>query len=169
MVEQRAQVEVPWGPGKGAKLVLSTEYVHLGCKLQANGMSLRAIEHRVAIAKPVFTALRKRLLLNDALSQADRMRLVLQGPVASLTHGSGMWDMAHGRTVVKARDAMMSIFRQCVRPLTGMSCRGLTNDEVCQLIESVRPAQSLQHSRMRLSISIAGLMDEYLLGVLVEE
>ena len=169
MVEQGAQVAIPCGPGKHAKLVLSTEYVHLGCRMQANGMSLRAIEHRLAIAKPVFAALRKPWLFNDALSQAERMRLVIQGPIASLMHGSGVWDMEHSRTVVKARDAMMSLFRQCVRPLTGMSCRGLTNAEVCRMLGAVQPEQSLQLSRMRVSISIAGLMDECLLGVLVEE
>ena len=169
MVEQNAQVEVPWGPGKGAKLVLSTEYVHLGCRVQANGMSMHAIAHRADIAKPVFAALRKRLLFNTALSQEERTRLVVQGPMASLLHGSGLWDISHGRTAIKARDAIMTIFRQCVRPLTGKSCRGLTNDEVCQLIGVVSPAISLRHSRMRLAISIAGLIDEYLLCVLVEE
>ena len=117
----------------------------------------------------VFVALRKRLLFNTALSRAERTRLVVQGPIASLMHGSGLWDISHTRTDAKARDAIMTIFRQCVRPLTGKSCRGLTNAEVCQLIGVVPPAMSLRYSRMRLAISIAGLLDEYLLCILVEE
>ena len=169
MIERQGVVVIPSGPGKGHTLRLVHTYVHLGCRLQANGQQLDAISHRQDIAQPMYAALRRRLLFNPNLTPAEKIRLVIQGPLASLLHGSGMLVASDPATVKKESAAIMRMYRQSVRPITGLSCRGLTNNEVCQLLAVLPPVSVLKYQRMRLSLSIAGLADDYLIGVLAEE
>ena len=169
MIERQGVVVVPFGPGKGHTLRLVNAYVHLGCRLQANGQQLAAIAHRQDIAQPVYAALRRRLLFNPNLTPVEKIRLVIQGPLASLLHGFGMLVTSDPATMKKSSAAITNMYRQSVRPVTGLSCRGLTNNEVCQLLAVIPPDSVLKYQRMRLSLSIAGLADEYLIGVLSEE
>ena len=169
MIERQGTVVVPFGPGKGHILRLVNAYVHLGCRLQANGQQLDAIAHRREIAQPIYRALRRRLLFNPNLTSLEKARLVVQGPMASLLHGSGMLVVSDVTTMRRSSEAIMNMYRQSVRPITGLSCRGLTNGEVCQLLAVLPPDSVLRYQRMRLSLSIAGLADAYLVGVLSEE
>ena len=168
-IEQQSCVQLPAGPGRGKHLQLVTEYTHLGSRLQANGQQVEAIAYRLSIAKPVFAALRKRLLFNGCLTCAERVRLMVQGPLASLLHGSGLWVTSDPVTARRAHEAIAGIYRQCVRPILGVSSRGLTNAEVCYALAVLEPADVLRFQRMRAVISIASLTDEYLIEVLAQE
>ena len=168
-VEQHCRVQLPSGPGKGKYLQLTSEYTHLGSRLQANGQQLAATDHRVSVAKPLFAALRKRLLFNACLTHAEKVRLLVQGPLASLLHGSGLWVTTDRKTACRAHEAISDMYRQCVRPILGISSRGLTNDEVCQALGVLPPAAVLRFQRMRATLSVASLADKYLAVVLAQE
>ena len=169
MIERQGVVVVPFGPGKGHTLRLVSAYVHLGCRLQANGQQLETIAHRQDIAQPIYAALRRHLLFNPSLTPVEKIRLVIQGPMASLLHGSGMLVVSDPATMRKSSAAITNMYRQSVRPITGLSCRGLTNHEVCQLLAVIPPVSVLKYQRMRFALSVARLADEYLIGVLAEE
>ena len=168
-IEQRGCVRLPSGPGQGKQLQLATSYTHLGSRLQANGQQVEAIDHRMSIARPVFVALRKRLLFNSCLSRVERIRLMAQGPLASLLHGSGLWVTSDAATARRAHEAITGIYRQCVRPILGISSRGLTNQEVCHALGVLEPVDVLRFQRLRAALSVAPLVDEYLIAVLVQE
>ena len=168
-IEQQGRVQLPRGPGQGKLLQLTVEYTHLGSRLHGSGQQTAAIAHRVSIARPIFTALRKRLLFNDCLSCKERVRLVVQGPLASLLHGSGLWVTTDKLTAHRAHEAISNMYRQCIRPILCLSSRGLTNDEVCCALNVLVPSDVLKFQRMRAVLSIAPLVDKYLVAVLVQE
>ena len=169
MIEQQGRVLIPFGPGKGKCLQLTSEYVHLGCRLQANGQQTSAICYRRSVAQPIFAALRKRLLYNPNLTKEEKIRLVVQGPLASFLHGSGLWVVAESHTRQRAFEFIGSVYRQCVRPLHQVSSRGLNTDEICSLLGVLPPELVLRNQRLRMSLSITALVDCYLAGVLAEE
>ena len=168
-LEQQGRVQLPSGPGQGKFLQLTLEYTHLGSRLQSSGQQTAAIAHRVSIAQPIFSALRKRLLFNDCLSCKERVRLVVQGPLASLLHGSGLWVTTDRGTAHRAHEAISNMYRQCIRPILGLSSRGLTSDEVCCALNVLAPSDVLKFQRLRAVLSIAPLADKYLVAVLVQE
>ena len=169
LVEQNGQIRVPFGPGRGKMLQLTNEYVHLGCRLHADGSQVNAIRHRRSIAQPIFSALRKRLLFNSNLSNTEKIRLVVQGPLASLIHGAGLWVTSDSHTSRQACEAIGTMYRQCVRPICQVSSRGLNNQEVCTLLTVLPPDMVLRNQRLRLSLSVSALVDSYLIVVLAEE
>ena len=140
---------------QGKKLQLTHSYVHLGyCTPMGFSQSphSNAMQHRP----------QKRLLLHRCLSREVKLRLAAQGPLASLLLGAGLWDVSHRATASKAsEEAVMNFYRQCVRPMCSVSCRGLNNEEVCQLIGGMPPNVILRHHRTRLSVSVASLVDYF--------
>ena len=168
-IEQQGSVQLPSGPGQGKFLQLVSEYTHLGSRWHASGLQTAAILHRLSIAKPLFAALRKRLLFNDCLKTGERVRLVVQGPLASLLHGAGLWVTTDKVTTRCAYEAIANMYRQCIRPILGISSRGLSNEEVCRALVVLEPVDVLRFQRMRASISIAPLVDDYLAAALAQE
>ena len=169
MIEQQGRVQLPRGPGQGKFLQLITEYTHLGNRWHASGQQVVAIAHRLSIAKPIFSALRKRLLFNSCLTCSEKVRLVVQGPLASLLHGSGLWVVTDRPTARRAHEAIANMYRQCVRPILNISCRGLTDTEVCCALVVLQPADVLKFQRMRTVLSVAPLVDGYLVAALSQE
>ena len=169
MIEQHGCVQLTHGPGQGKRLQLIAEYTHLGSRWRASGQQVSAIAHRLSIAKPIFAALRKRLLFNSCLSCAEKVRLVVQGPLASLLHGSGLWVTTDKATARRAHEAIANMYRQCIRPILNTSCRGLTDDEVCCALVVLRPADALKFQRMRTVLSVAPLVDDYIVAALSQE
>ena len=168
-IEQLGRVQLPFGPGQGKWLQLVSEYTHLGSRWHASGSQTAAIAHRLFIAKPLFAALRKRLLFNECLTRRERVRLMVQGPLASLLHGAGLWVTTDKATARSAYEAVANMYRQCVRPILGISSRGLSNEEVCQALVVLEPVDVMRFQRMRASISVAPLVDNYLVATLAQE
>ena len=168
-IEQMGRVQLPFGPGQGKWLQLVSEYTHLGSRWHASGSQTAAIAHRHSIAKPLFAALRKRLLFNDCLTRCEKVRLMVQGPLASMLHGAGLWVTTDKATARSAYEAVADMYRQCVRPILKISSRGLNNTEVCQALGVLEPADAIRFQRMRASISVAPLVDNYLAATLAQE
>ena len=68
-----------------------------------------------------------------------------------------------------AFEAVANMYRQCVRPILGVSSRGLSNEEICRALVVLEPVDVLRFQRMRASISIAPLVDDYLVATLAQE
>ena len=168
-IERQHRVQLPCGPGQGKLLQLVSEYTHLGNRRQASGQQVSAVAHRLSIARPVFAALRKKLLFNTCLTIPERVRLLVQGPLASLLHGSGLWVTTDKATARCAHEAISNMYRQCIRPILGISSRGLTNAEVCCVLGVLEPGDVLKFQRMRAVLSVAPLVDQYLVAVLTQE
>ena len=171
-IERCGLVDVPLRGRQSATLHLVDRYVHLGSLVCSHGGIIADIRHRAAIARSSFKAIHSRLLRNPCLSLAEKTRLIVQGPVASFLHGAGMWVMTYGRKgqAFKAVSGVISGFmRSSLRPLLGLSPRGLTDTEVCLLMRVLSPHLTLVVARLRHLVSVAEWLDDYALIVLLEE
>ena len=166
------RVEVPLLGKPGVSLHLVDRYVHLGSLVHASGHVVGDIRHRASLARASFKAIRARLLRNSCLSQTEKVRLIIQGPVASFLHGAGTWVMCNGRKgqAFKAfSGVLIGFMRSSLRPITGWSPRGLTDEEVCLLLRVLPPRLTLVVARLRHLASVAAWLDEYSLVVLLEK
>ena len=170
MVAQRGWAHIPGQRGEeGSKMRLTDHYVHLGSWVQADGAIAPDIRHRLSVAQPIFKAMRNKLLCNKHLQTHEKLRLVLQGPIASLLHGSGLWCLRRKDDFRAFNRAHMGIMRQCVRPLLGLSSRGLLDEEVCILLGVLAPEDALSFERTKAWISCARLLDVYEIDMLISE
>ena len=171
-IECCGRVEIPRRGKPSAWLHLVDRYVHLGSLMCSSGHVVADIRHRAAIARSSFKAVRDRLLRNPCLELAEKIRLVVQGPVASFLHGAGTWVMTNGRKgqAFKAFNGVLSGFmRSSLRPLLGWNPRGLTDVEVCLLLRVLCPSLTLVVARLRHLAGVAAWLDDYALAVLLEE
>ena len=166
------RVEVPLLGKPGVSLHLVDRYVHLGSLVHASGHVVGDIRHRASLARASFKAIRARLLRNPCLSQTEKVRLIIQGPVAGFLHGAGTWVMCNGRKGQAYKvfcGVLVGFMRSSLRPITGWSPRGLTDEEVCLLLRVLPPRLTLVVARLRHLASVAAWLDDYSLVVLVEE
>ena len=169
LIEKDGWVDVALAHGRTARLKLNDRYVHLGSLVTATVALTDEIKHRKAIAMPTFNALRRRVLHNKFLTASEKTRLVCQGPLASLMHGSGTWTERdeHDRRVYHG--TYMSIVRSCLRPVLGLTARSSNDEAVCLMMGILPPCQALIASRLRHACSIAKWVDMYTACMLVEE
>ena len=162
-----------WAPIKlrsgDAKLRLTHKYLHLGSLVREDGCILDDIKHRLSVAKPLFSALRKRVLFNPCLTVDEKRQLVLQGPFSSLLHGAGLWVLSNAREQAAFGGAYLAFARQCLRPLIGFSSRGLTDFEICMLMRMWTPEVALRVHRLRVAIAVSSWFGSYEVGLVVGE
>ena len=171
-IECCSRVEIPRRGKPSAWLHLVDRYVHLGSLICSSGHVVADTRHRAALAKSSFKAIRDRLLRNPCLELAEKVRPVVQGPVASFLHGAGTWVMTNGRKgqAFKAFNGVLSGFMpSSLRPLLGWNPRGLTDVEVCLLLRVLCPRLTLVVARLRHLAGVAAWLDDYALAVLLEE
>ena len=134
-------VSIELTSGKHVSLRLVQGYDHLGGRVCHHGNSLEDLQKRAGLAEAVFTRLKKTLLRNPELMACEKVGLVLSLVLRKFLFGSGMWilETAKDRRAFSAR--VMSFYRRSVWPIFGVSSQGLTDQEVCALLEVLTPEQ----------------------------
>ena len=70
-------------------------------------------------------------------------------------HGAGFWSLQTRREHHRFHTTMGQWYRSCMRPLLGISCRGLTDDEVWAALVVLSPCEILRLERCRLVLTAA--------------
>ena len=125
-------------------------YVHLGAVVAATAGDLEDIARRRSLARDMLRSQLK-LLRNPHLSHTEKVKLLLSVTVARFQHGSGLWELGFPAERRAYHSGYMEILRRACRPITGLSCRGMTDSEVCSCIgvlssEEARTVQLCRHA-----------------------
>ena len=157
-------VHLPGGDCRQLRCV--TQYTHLGTTREHTASSLAAISKREQQTREVLQPFRRRIMANHALSRPERQELFKSMILAKFLHGLGTLEMsgqqAYGTFVAK----YMGLVRSVVRPLYGVPCRRLTDDQVCSLLAVVTPREAADIAVMRTWACVAKRGDDYLHGCL---
>ena len=141
--------------GSTATLTITRQYVHLGGLVRDDENQFDDISRRKRQAHAMFAKLRKRLLFNLHLSKPEKLALLFALVHRSFLHGAGFWHLGTKKEAHLFHSTIMAWYRASVRPICGVSSRGLTDDLVLDLLGVLSPAEILCLEQCRLLIVAA--------------
>eukprot|EP00439_Symbiodinium_sp_Y106_P048541 s310_g6.t1 len=118
-------------------------YIHLGSVIDVTAGDAEDIARRRFLARDLLRA-QYRLLCNPHLSSQEKVQLLLAGPIARFQHGSGLWELRLPAERAAYQAGYMELMRRSFRPITGLTCKGLTDEEVCTCLGVLSGAEARQ-------------------------
>ena len=152
--------------GCSVKLALTRDYTHLGGVVRDDDGQQGDLERRRCLAQSTFAKLRKSLLFNPHLSASEKLNLVFSLVHRKFLHGAGFWKLASRRDGHVFHTAIGQWYRSCIRPVLGLSSRGLTDEEVCEALGVMNSSEILSVERSRLLLTAARFGEGALRAVL---
>ena len=110
------------------------QYTHLGTIRTTDASLLPELAFRARCTRELFLPVRARLLRNQNFSLAERQGFLASLVLARLMHNAGTWDLPCSEHFNAFARPYMSFLRGSIRPLYGVPCRRLSQEQVCALI-----------------------------------
>ena len=143
-------------------------YLHLGTTANFDGHHLDDVRRRKHLAEATFAPLYRRLLYNPWLSDIEKTRLVQTLVLNKFCHGSGLWRLDTKAAWHAFNAGYMSFVKRTIRPVTGLSCKFLNDDQACALVGVLSPSDALHHARVRQLWQMAASSDAFLWGSAIQ-
>ena len=135
-------------------LRLVPSYVHLGTVLNSELSEVANLKRRAGLLASAFKPIRNRLLNNPFLLPGEKRELILGRVIPCFLHGSGLWRLATAHEKEAAVGPLHSVFRQCIRPITGNSSAKMTQTEVLAALDLPSPEELLHVHRARAFLQV---------------
>ena len=152
--------------GQTAELTLARSYLHLGGLVRDDDCQFEDIDRRRQLAQAMYVRLRKALFFNCNLSASEKLALLFSLVHKKFLHGAGFWRLDTQRELQMYSKTIGQWYRSSLRPLTGLSCRGLQDDEIQCLLGVLGPSEIIAIERCRLLLVLANKGDAGLWDVL---
>ena len=136
------------------QLRLVPGYVHLGTFLNSELSEVANLKRRAGLLATAFKPIRNRLLNNPFLLPVEKRELVLGRVIPCFMHGAGLWRLATAHEKEAAVGPLHSVFRQCIRPITGNSSAKMTQAEVLAALDLPSPEELLHVHRARAFLQV---------------
>ena len=153
----------------GVELVLSDQYVHLGCLVTSENKQHAEVQRRQRLVEGIFQNLRKRVLHNPCLTSSEKTDLIESTIMNKFMHGAGTWSLLTDKAANAYRVAHMSFVRKSVRPLTKLSSKLMTDEEACAVTGLITPEERISMARARQLLVIAESGCRFLQGLVFGE
>ena len=142
------------------------QYTHLGTIRTADASLLPELVFRARYTRELFLPVRARLLRNQNFSLAERQGFLASLVLARLMHNAGTWDLPCSEHFNAFARPYMSFLRGSIRPLYGVPCRRLSQEQVCALTNCLLPSEALACARVRLLASLSRYPDPFVCAAL---
>ena len=124
-------------------------YVHLGTSINAELSETPNLKRRAQLLYAAFKPVKNKLLRNPFLLFHEKRELIMSRIIPCFLHGSGLWRLATRHEADAALGPLNSVFRQCIRPLTGYRAALLTEEEVLAALDLPSVAEQLRVNQVR--------------------
>ena len=143
-------------PGEmDSHICCTDQYVHLGSLRTCSAADWKDIDRRAKLAEPTFVKVRAHILRNHNLTWDERKGLLISLVLRKFMHGANTWTLKTQRERAKYESSYMSFVRRAMRPMTGLSTKLLSDEQVCDYLQVLQPLQALAVERVRLLLQIA--------------
>ena len=166
-VNPAISVELTSGACVEVRLVES--YLHLGGFVAQNGSPLLDVKSRRNGVRHVLHRLQVTLLRNAELTVGEKRQLLIGLVVRKFAYGAGSWVLQTQAESQAFRSAVMSIYRQVLRPILQISSAFLNDHEVCCVLGDLSPEQLLRVELARQLAVVAAHGDGFLWDVVLAE
>ena len=161
-VDGAATVNVALPAGRQVLLRCVSEYVHLGTTRRYNANCEAAIVRRDGLAREKFQAFKRHVLANGHLTCRERQELFKAVILARFLHGLGTLEFPCDKVRTLFTRKYMGLVRGAIRPLHGVPCRRLTDEQACALMGVVTPQEATHVAVARTLTYVASKGDPYL-------
>ena len=144
LCESAAQHVVQLTPGQKVTLHITNKYVHLGALLDSTCDDAAAMRYRASLMREMLGPMKK-LCRNQHLPEPLKRHLLCSMPLARLRHGSGFWRTTQRLSQQLYRRIYAEAPRRLLRPITGLSTQGLTDDDVYTVLQ-IASADEARHA-----------------------
>ena len=134
LCESAAQHAVQLAPGRTVTLHITSKYVHLGALLDSTSDDAAAMRYRASLMREMLGPMKK-LCRNQHLPEPLKRQLLCSMPLARLRHGSGFWRTTQQLSRQLYRRIYAEAPRRLLRPITGLSTQGLTDEDVYTVLQ----------------------------------
>ncbi|CAE7812278.1 unnamed protein product, partial [Symbiodinium sp. CCMP2456] len=169
MVTQGGKISVPLPGNRDANLRCVDSYVHLGSRRDGRGNTQGEVERRARLTMEAFVPFRKRILCNRHLTLQEKQHLLASMIMSKFLHNAGTWDLHSKQAYQSFCSKYYSFLRGSIRPMCGVPCRRLSEEQILALTNALGPGEALLIRRVRLVSQVHDKADEYLLRTLADE
>ena len=161
-IDGAATVNVKLPSARQVALRCVSEYVHLGTTRRYNASCEAAIVRRDGLAREKFQPFKRHVLANHHLTCKERQELFKAVIMARFLHGIGTLEFPCGKVRALFARKYMGLVRGAIRPLHGVPCRRLTDEQACALMGVVTPQEATHGAVVRTLAFVASKGDSYL-------
>ena len=134
---------------------LVSEYTHLGTVLRSDLSEIPNIRSRERLMQGIFRPVRAKLLANDFLTPLEKSHLLRERVFSRYLFGSGLWRLSTLHEVKAAEEPLAKVLRSSMRPVAGLSSRGLTIQQCAAALHLPTPKEMLDVERARTACELA--------------
>ena len=167
--KQNPTISVELTSGACVDVRLVESYLHLGGFVAQNGSPLLDVKTRRNGVRHVLHRLQVTLLKNAELTLCEKRQLLVSLVVRKFAFGAGSWVLQTRAELLAFRSAVMSIYRQVLRPILKISGAYLNDHEVCCVLGLLSPEQILRVEMARQLAVVAAHGDGFLWDIVLAE
>ena len=138
-------------------------YTHLGTVRTGSGSCEEALRRRATLAAEVAGPLKARIMRNAFLTCRERQDIFKAVVLARYLHGLGTLELGTKQAQRLFMSKYVCLLRGAVKPLYGVPCRRLSDEQVCSLMRAVTPEVALHIAVVRVLGQVRAKGDPYLL------
>ena len=116
--------------GEQVRVHFTSSYVHLGSVVDTKGGDAADLQRRRVLARELLKPQMK-IMRNPWLSKQEKLSILIAGPLSRLRHGAGLWELRGDKDRGLWTSGYMELLRKVFRQITGISSRGMSDNDVC--------------------------------------
>ena len=155
--------------GTTERIRLVSEYVHLGTVVRGDLSEISNIRKRERLMRAIFKPVRAKLLSNSFLTSTEKAHLLRERVFTRYTYGSGLWRLSTNHEQHAAAEPLAKILRSSVKPITGLSSRGITTFQCAAMLHLPLPAELLCVERVRAACELAQAAPNFVWDALIQD
>ena len=167
--KQNPTISVELTSGACVDVRLVESYLHLGGFVAQNGSPLLDVKTRRNGVRHVLHRLQVTLLRNVELTLCEKRQLLVSLVMRKFAFGAGSWVLQTRAESLAFRSAVMSIYRQVLRPILRISGAFLNDHEVCCVLGLLSPDQLLRVEMASQLAVVAAHGDGFLWDIVLAE
>ena len=143
--------------GSQGSIRVVPQYRHLGALLRADLNEMPNLRMRAKTMWTMFHPLRKKLLTCPDLLFEEKTHLLRERVIPRFYYQAGLWRLSTRQERLAALEPVRKLLRSALKPITGISSRGHSNEQVAALLCVPLAEEMLDTERCRALLELACL------------
>ena len=135
--------------GTAEHVRLVPQYPHLGTILRGDLCEMQNLRARSSAMWQSFLPLRRKLLTCPDLTAAEKTDLLHSRVLPRFHHQAGLWRLSTRQETLASLEPVRKIYRSAFRPITGLSSRGYSNDDIAAVLGVPTAEEIMDSERCR--------------------
>ena len=141
--------------GSHGHIRIVPQYPHLGALIRGDACELPNLRMRARAMWHAFHPIRRRLLNCGDLEIHEKVHLIRERILPRFLYQAGLWRLSTRQEFLAAVEPVRMVMRSALRPITGLSSRGVCNTSISALLGTPTAEEFLDCERCRALLELA--------------